>query len=287
MARGAHDAAVSEGDYSVSVSDFRSVFRSYCSFRAPFEVTGSCVNVLSCNFDGDHIYMSTKTTYSPSDICSTTSTSYGSSPTGSYGASSSGHHTSFLEVKAFYLVFFVLPCCLLKCLCKEDNDPPQTMVSSTSVLKASWSRCPHVSYSSPRMLRCLQLAPVVAPPITTPVPMLPAQAQMQVQLPPQMSLAAQPPMVVQAVQQSSVAPSAQLASPVLQTANPISSQKHSLSTFLIAQNLSQYETALRELGAVEVTDLCDLEQADCDRIGMKKLEAKRLQRAAGDAATMV
>ena len=60
-----------------------------------------------------------------------------------------------------------------------------------------------------------------------------------------------------------------------------------MSTFLIAQNLSQYETALRELGAVEVTDLCDLEQADCDRIGMKKMEAKRLQQAAGDAAIMV
>jgi hypothetical protein len=51
--------------------------------------------------------------------------------------------------------------------------------------------------------------------------------------------------------------------------------------------LSQYETALRELGAVEMTDLCDLEQADCDRIGMKKMEAKRLQQAAGDAAIMV
>ena len=78
---------------------------------------------------------------------------------------------------------------------------------------------------------------------------------------------------------------AALAAPVLQTADPITTQAESLSAFLMRTNLSQYETALRELGAVEVVHLLDLDQADCEGIGMKPLEARRLLRVAGGTAT--
>lgn len=53
----------------------------------------------------------------------------------------------------------------------------------------------------------------------------------------------------------------------------------SLSDFLAAQNLQQYEDALRDLGATATLDLQGLTEEDCAEIGMKKLEIKRLLRA--------
>jgi hypothetical protein len=53
----------------------------------------------------------------------------------------------------------------------------------------------------------------------------------------------------------------------------------SLSDFLAAENLQQYEDALRDLGATTTLDLQGLTEEDCAEIGMKKLEIKRLLRA--------
>ena len=54
-----------------------------------------------------------------------------------------------------------------------------------------------------------------------------------------------------------------------------------LSAALAAVNLSMYEAGLRELGVSTVGDIVDLEEADCQSIGMKKLEVKRLMRRDG------
>ena len=54
-----------------------------------------------------------------------------------------------------------------------------------------------------------------------------------------------------------------------------------LGMFLAANNLSQYDGALRSLGAEQTSDLVDLTEGDMEGIGMKKLEIKRLQRAVG------
>jgi hypothetical protein len=53
-----------------------------------------------------------------------------------------------------------------------------------------------------------------------------------------------------------------------------------LAAILQEANLSQYETALRELGASFGTDLAELEEDDLVEIGMKKLEVTRLLRIA-------
>ena len=60
-----------------------------------------------------------------------------------------------------------------------------------------------------------------------------------------------------------------------------------LSQALSANNLAQYEDALRALGVVSLTDVQDLEEADCRDMGMKPLEFKRLLRSAGQMATTV
>ena len=78
---------------------------------------------------------------------------------------------------------------------------------------------------------------------------------------------------------------ATLATPVLQTADPITNQNESLSALLMRNNLSQYETTLCELGAVQVADLLDLDQAECEGVGMKPVEARRLLRVASATAT--
>ena len=51
-----------------------------------------------------------------------------------------------------------------------------------------------------------------------------------------------------------------------------------LSAALASARLSQYEAALRELGCKVTEDLAELEEQDLMEIGMKKIEAKRLQR---------
>ena len=51
-----------------------------------------------------------------------------------------------------------------------------------------------------------------------------------------------------------------------------------LSTALQAAQLSQYETALRELGCTVPADLADLEDEDLMEMGMKKLEISRMRR---------
>jgi hypothetical protein len=53
-----------------------------------------------------------------------------------------------------------------------------------------------------------------------------------------------------------------------------------LSSALAAANLSMYEAGLRGLGVSAVGDVVDLEETDCESIGMKKLEVKRLMRIA-------
>ena len=51
-----------------------------------------------------------------------------------------------------------------------------------------------------------------------------------------------------------------------------------LSTALQAAQLSQYETALRELGCTVPADFADLEDEDLMEMGMKKLEISRVRR---------
>ena len=51
-----------------------------------------------------------------------------------------------------------------------------------------------------------------------------------------------------------------------------------LSTVLQSAQLSQYETALRELGCTVPADLADLEDEDLMEMGMKKLEISRMRR---------
>ena len=144
MARGAHSE-----DYSTSVSTYRRIFGDYCTVNAPFAVTTSCVTVLSCNFDGDHIYMSGRTTYSPSDICSSSSSrrrsssSYSSSsysPSSSTHGSSSSTHVSLVGMKWLFYIFVLLPCYIIgKCCCKKDDPPAQTPVSRVSIFVLLWN----------------------------------------------------------------------------------------------------------------------------------------------------
>ena len=54
----------------VSVSEFRRELDRICTINLPFEVSTSCVTMLSCNRDGFQSYVSGRTAYSPSDICS-------------------------------------------------------------------------------------------------------------------------------------------------------------------------------------------------------------------------
>ena len=74
--------------------------------------------------------------------------------------------------------------------------------------------------------------------------------------------------------------SAQPTPQVQQTSNPLSTAKN-LGEFLNELNLSQYETELRSLGVADPADLVDLEAADCEACGMKRLEVKRLMRCVG------
>ena len=57
-------------------------------------------------------------------------------------------------------------------------------------------------------------------------------------------------------------------------------QSKSLAVVLQEANLSQYESALRDLGAAFGNDLAGLEEEDLVEIGMKKLEVARLRRIA-------
>ena len=61
---------------------------------------------------------------------------------------------------------------------------------------------------------------------------------------------------------------------------PAATTAASLTSTLSSMHLQQYEDALRGLGVVQVADLQDLDEADCMELGMKKLEYRRLQRAA-------
>lgn len=63
------------------------------------------------------------------------------------------------------------------------------------------------------------------------------------------------------------------ASPSMAAAGP-----QSLSQFLLGLNLAQYDAQLREMGAVDVSDLVDVSEAEFEEMGMKKLEIKRLIR---------
>ena len=51
-----------------------------------------------------------------------------------------------------------------------------------------------------------------------------------------------------------------------------------LSSALQSAQLSQYETALRELGCTVPADFADLEDEDLMEMGMKKLEISRVRR---------
>ena len=73
MASAMHQRDLDDGDYSgPSTASYASYLRDHCTFNAPFRVTGSCVNLLSCNFDGQHIYLSGRTSYTPTNVCSRT-----------------------------------------------------------------------------------------------------------------------------------------------------------------------------------------------------------------------
>ena len=66
--------------------------------------------------------------------------------------------------------------------------------------------------------------------------------------------------------------------PTMEMSQP--NERKDLAAILQEANLSQYETALRELGASFGTDLAELEEDDLVEIGMKKLEVTRLLRIA-------
>ena len=71
------------------------------------------------------------------------------------------------------------------------------------------------------------------------------------------------------------------------TANPAGlaaggSMARDLAEVLSAAKLSQYEHALRELGCALPTDLGHMEETDLIEMGMKKMEVKRLFRAASE-----
>jgi hypothetical protein len=51
-----------------------------------------------------------------------------------------------------------------------------------------------------------------------------------------------------------------------------------LTQVLSGAKLSHHEDALRALGCALPEDLCDVEEADLQEIGMKKIEIKRLLR---------
>eukprot|EP01043_Picozoa_sp_COSAG02_P051945 COSAG02_NODE_5531_length_4252_cov_2.279316_5_plen_294_part_00 len=283
VARAAHSS-----DPSTSVSTYRRVFSNYCTFNAPFAVTSSCVTMASCNFDGDHIYQSGRTTYSPSDICSSSSSrrrsssSYSSSSS-TYGSSSSPH-VSFVGIKWFFYIFILLPCYIICKCCGTKDDPPAAQTVHTSVSRVSILCCyrttsAHGRYTElpplPQSINVTQTTntvqaaqptfPVSAP--TTPQVMAAPQAMVA---PHAMAAPLQP------VQQLS---SAQPTPHVQQTSNPLSTK--TLGEFLNELNLSQFETELRSLGVTAPADLVDLEAADCEACGMKKLEVKRLMRCVG------
>ena len=50
-----------------------------------------------------------------------------------------------------------------------------------------------------------------------------------------------------------------------------------LSKALQSARLSHYEAALRELGAAFVEDLKDVDEADLTKLGMKRVEIRRMQ----------
>ena len=56
-----------------------------------------------------------------------------------------------------------------------------------------------------------------------------------------------------------------------------------LSTALKGAYLIKYEDALRELGFTSLEDLAQLEETDMVKVGMNKIEIKRLQRMCMDA----
>jgi hypothetical protein len=64
------------------------------------------------------------------------------------------------------------------------------------------------------------------------------------------------------------------------TASASPNEPKDLAAILQEANLSQYETALRELGASFGADLAELEEDDLVETGMKKLEVTRLLRIA-------
>lgn len=71
---------------------------------------------------------------------------------------------------------------------------------------------------------------------------------------------------------------ATVASPTASTSTVAQAFTSDLAEVLLATKLNQYEDALRELGCAFPEDLCDVEEADLQKIGMKKIEVKRLQR---------
>eukprot|EP01043_Picozoa_sp_COSAG02_P059762 COSAG02_NODE_7674_length_2900_cov_3.148518_1_plen_371_part_00 len=78
-----------------------------------------------------------------------------------------------------------------------------------------------------------------------------------------------------------VPPTMEVSQPDGTSTTPASrSEPKDLAVVLQEASLSQYETALRELGAAFGADLVGLEEDDLVEIGMKKLEVKRLLRIA-------
>ncbi len=305
LARGAHDS-----DYSTSVSTYRRVFDAHCTITAPFAVTSSCVLMISCNFDGDHIYLSGHTTYSPSNICSSSS-SYSSSSSSSYSPSSyspssSSSHVSYTGLKWLFYIFVLLPCYIIcKCCCKKDDPPaamgangPSTVVRRTilphvirvSILGRCGTTSAHSKHTKLPPLRAQTVnvaqstntAQAAQPNLSFPAPATPQViAAPQVMAAPQTMFVHGMAAPLQPVQQLSSSQPTQFTPQVQQTSNPLSSTEKGLGEFLNELNLSQYETGLRKLGITDPAHLVDLEAADCEACGMKSLEVKRLMRCVG------
>eukprot|EP01047_Picozoa_sp_COSAG01_P106796 COSAG01_NODE_35868_length_525_cov_1.640845_1_plen_134_part_10 len=63
----------------------------------------------------------------------------------------------------------------------------------------------------------------------------------------------------------------------------MASPKGPLETFLVGANLSAYTDKITSLGAAEVADLKDIEDAELSGLGMTTIEIRRLRRQATNA----
>jgi hypothetical protein len=142
-----HQQDLADGDHSGrSTAEYASTLRAHCAFDAPFRV-GSCDNVVSCNFDGRRIYMSSLKSYTPSNICS---------PAPSVETEEQQLERDLEKwrgIALFGLVVFLLALLFLPCLVFGCGAPPGCDASVTTVSLAVRSAAVHLGVS--RRPHCL------------------------------------------------------------------------------------------------------------------------------------